>query len=75
MFYVYSGYIGPDNYDQSSGPTYKLLKFKTAEEVIKFKKEFDEQLDEYCGHVLFTVIEGEERKVEPIKVVTEWTLV
>lgn len=32
MFYVYHGYVSPDNYDSTYTPTYKLSEFQTEQE-------------------------------------------
>ena len=76
MFYVYSGYLSPDNCDQSSGPTYTLREFNTPEQVTEFKRKFEEETrGDYYGQRIFRVIEGKERKVQAIEVVKDWRLV
>ena len=77
MFYVYSGYLSPDNYDQSSrGPTYSLREFNTPEQVTEFKRKFEEETrGDYCGQRIFRVIEGKERKIQAVEVDKDWRLV
>lgn len=74
MFYVYSGYVSPDNYDSSEGPTYQLNSFKTEEELINFKMEFEENLNNDCYNVEFRIIEGKELSLTPVEKVTSWKL-
>jgi hypothetical protein len=74
MFYVYHGYVSPDNYDSSTSPTYKLSKFATEEAVIKFKSEFDQDIHAECTNVVFRVISGKEMSLEPVETVTTWKL-
>jgi hypothetical protein len=74
MFYVYYGYVSPDNCDTSDGPTYLLEEFNTEEEVIAFKEEFEENLNDETSHVIFRVIKGKELSVEPVEKVTTWKL-
>lgn len=74
MFYVYHGYVSPDNYDASNGPTYVLDEFSTEEEVIAFKEEFDSNLNDETSNVIFRVIKGKELSVEPVEKVTTWKL-
>ncbi len=75
MFYVYWGYCSPDNYDASEGPTYKIKECETAEEVVAFRKEFEEDyLHDECSNVIFRVFEGEERSLKPKKVVETYEL-
>lgn len=74
MFYVYHGYVSPDNYDSSNSPTYELSEFATAKEVIDFKTEFDENIHNDCSNVIFRVISGKEMSLEPVETVTTWKL-
>lgn len=74
MFYVYSGYVSPDNYDSSEEPTYKFDSFKTEEELIKFKMEFEENLNNDCYNVEFRIIEGKELSLTPVEKVTSWKI-
>ena len=74
MYYVYHGYVGPDNHDASEGPIFKLSQFENTEQVLAFKKEFDEGVHGDCSHVTFRVIEGKELELVPEKTVTVWRL-
>jgi hypothetical protein len=74
MFFVYCGYSSPDNCDSSERPTYEIKEFKTEEDVIKFKKEFDEWISNECSNIIFRVFEGTEKKIKPVKIITEWKL-
>ena len=75
MFFVYYGYVGPDNYDASEGPIYKLTKCDTKEEVIDLRKGFDSMVDrEDVSNPIFRVFEGEELELIPKKVVVDYTI-
>ena len=74
MFYVYHGYVGPDHYDSSEGPTHELTECETEQDVLDFKADFDIINTDECNHVIFRVIEGKERELEPKERVTEWRL-
>lgn len=75
MFFVYYGYVGPDNYDASEGPIYKLAKCETEEEVIDLKKGFDSIVNEgNVSNPIFRVFEGEELELVPKKVVVDYTI-
>lgn len=75
MFYVYHGYYGPDHFDSSDGPLYKLSSFKTISELEEFKEEFDEVVNSIpCSNIIFRIIEGKERKMKPVQVVTKWIM-
>lgn len=76
MFFVYYGYVGPDNYDASEGPIYKLTACATEQEVIELKKELDAEFDPSTdSNVIFKVIEGEERTLKPEQVIVDYKLV
>ena len=77
VYFVYSGYVTPDDYDASEGPIYTLNKFFTEEQVLAFRKEFEEETcdPEYAGNVIFTVIEGVERTIKPKEKVVSFELV
>jgi len=75
MYYVYHGYVSPDNYDCSEGPTYTIAHFGQAQSVIDFKKEFDEGIHDECSNVIFRVFEGEEKTLVPIETVTNYGLI
>ena len=75
MFYVYHGYVGPDNYDASEKPCYRLTEFQTAEEVAAAHQEFQEELPLEASNVKFEVIEGTKRHLVEKEKVTEWELV
>lgn len=75
MFFIYYGYVSPDNYDASEGPTYLIKECQTETEVTDFKKEFEEDyLNDDCGNVIFRVFEGKERTISPKEVVTEYII-
>ena len=75
MFFIYYGYVSPDNYDASEGPTYVIKECATSEEVAEFRKEFDEEyFPDECSNVIFRVFEGSERFLEPKKVVETYEL-
>ena len=69
MFYVYSGYVSPDNDDSSEGPTYSMKEFISKEEVVAARKEFQESICDDCSYVIFRVFEGIERRLVPKNVV------
>jgi len=75
MFYIYYGYVSPDNFDASEGPTYCIKEFRTVDEVLAFKKEFEEEyLHDDCSNIIFRVFDGRERTLSPEKVVTKYKL-
>jgi hypothetical protein len=74
MFYVYHGYVSPDNYDSSERPTYQLSSFHTEDEVIAFKEEFEAELHDECMKPIFRVITGREMSLKPVETVTTWKL-
>lgn len=74
MFYVYYGYVSPDNCDSSENLTHKIREFRSSEEVIAFKQEFEEELPRECSHVAFRVFEGRERPLLPKQVVQTYEL-
>ena len=56
-YYVYHGYVGPDHYDASDGPLYKLEAVDTAEEVEQIRKQH--LIDSADGdNPIFAVIGG-----------------
>ena len=75
MWYIYSGYVSPDNYDSSEMPCYTIEEFKTEDEVLDFKMEFDEGIDKECSHIIFRIFKGEEKKLEPVEVITKYNIV
>lgn len=77
QFFVYSGYVGPDNYDCSEyGPIFTINEFSSKEAVLDFKKEFDEETadNDECSNVIFRVFEGIERKIKPLQRVIEYDI-
>lgn len=74
MFYVYSGYVSPDNYDSSDRPTYTLTEFSTSEKVAAARAAFEDELNDECSNPIFRVIDGAERLLRPVSVVKEWAL-
>jgi len=75
MYYVYYGYVSPDNYDSSNGPTYEIKEIESKAGVIEFKKEFDEEMHDECANIIFRVFKGRECHLEPIEVVKDYKLV
>ena len=73
MFFIYSGYVSVDSDFES--PNYTISKHQTAEQVVEFRKEFDEEIDDDCANVEFRVFEGKERHLVPKKVVESFQLV
>ena len=74
MFYVYHGYVSPDNYDASESPCYELTKIENDTELDRFKREFEEKLSNDATNIEFIVVEGVERKLVPKETVTHWIL-
>jgi len=74
MFFIYYGYTNPDHYDASEVPMYNMKKCNTQEEVIKFKKDFDNCMCEGCSNVVFRIFEGKEFELIAKTIVTDWTL-
>jgi hypothetical protein len=75
MFFIYYGYVSPDHYDASECPTYQIKECSTTEEVVDFRKEFDEDyLHDECKNIIFRVFEGKERFLQPKKVVETYEL-
>lgn len=74
MFYVYHGYVSPDNYDSTERPTYQLSSFNTEQEVVEFKEEFEAELHDECMNPIFRVISGREMSLKPVETVTSWKL-
>ena len=73
---MYSGYVSPDNYDCSEGPTYTIDEFSSKEAVLAFRQEFEEATDnDECSNVIFRVFEGIERKIKPLEKVIEYDIV
>jgi len=75
MFYVISGYCGPDNYTSDNGPILALSVCKTPEEVEKLYADFRENCygKDKDQHV-FRIIEGRERNIKPVEKVTKYEL-
>lgn len=75
MYYVISGYCGPDCYTSDDGPVLKLTKCKTVEEVLKLRAEFEEAYhSRHTSKHVFRVIEGHERALVPKTVTTQWEI-
>ena len=74
MFYVYYGYCSIGNCDASEGPTYLIKECSSADEVATFRREFDEYLSKDCSNIIFRVFEGEERFLQPKKIVESYEL-
>lgn len=75
MFYVISGYCGPDNHTCNNGPILRLSVCKTSEEVETLYAEFREHCygRDNSKHV-FRIIEGRERNIKPVETVTKYEL-
>ncbi len=68
MFYVISGYCGPDNHTSDDGPLLEIAEYKTVDEVEAAYAEFLEDIggdddDGENSQITFRVIEGVERKM------------
>ena len=74
MYYVYHGYVNSDNYDSSEGPIHELTECKDEQAVLDLKEDFDLNAHEESSHIIFRVIEGKERQLEPKEKVTSWRL-
>ena len=73
-FFVYHGYVTPDNCDASEGDgPYRLDVCTTEAQVLKLRAEHEDRSDEASGPV-FRVIEGEEIAMKPMKTVETWKL-
>ena len=78
QYFVYSGFVGPDNYDCSEGPIYTVNEFVSKEDVLSYLQEFNEATDNVeCSNLIFRVFEGVERKIQPTKkvLVVEYGLI
>lgn len=74
MFFVYHGYVGPDNYDARNGPFFKLTKCNNEAEVLALLKKHDEELGSGPSHQRFRVIEGVAREIKAVSTVTKYKL-
>lgn len=74
MYYVYHGYVSPDNYDASEGPIFKLTECETEGDVLKLKEQFEQEIHAGCAHVIFRVFKGKELELEAEEKVTVWKL-
>jgi hypothetical protein len=74
MFYVYHGFTNSDNYDESEELIYTLTECETEEDVCDLKADFDINVTEESSRVIFRVIEGKEREIEPKEKVVSWKL-
>lgn len=74
-YFVYCGYISADHYDSSEGPIYELKTFHSANEMLKFRLEFDKLINyKNVSNVIFTIIHGYENKLRPIKMVSSYRI-
>ena len=73
-FFVVCGYCSPDNYTSNDGPVLELLEFDTTKEVEACYKQFKEETRGEASDLVFRIIEGRERKIEPVEKVTEYKL-
>lgn len=75
MFYVISGYCGPDHYNSESGPVLELNTYETASEVERAHEKFrEEAYGKDKDLQVFRVVEGRELKLKEVKTVTKWKL-
>jgi hypothetical protein len=74
MFYVYHGYVNSDHYDSADGPVHELTVCETEEDVLSLKEDFDLNAHEESTHIIFIVIEGKVRELEPKEKVIAWKL-
>ena len=74
MIYVYHGYVGPDHYDCSYGPIYKLTECKSSEEVCKLREEHKDCLGDDTSNEIFIIIQGTRKKLVPVESVTRWEI-
>lgn len=74
-YFVFSGYVSPDNYDNSEGPTYGITECNTKEEVLKLREEFDKGMNDECSYITFRVFYGDELLFIPKTRVVEFDLV
>lgn len=75
MFFVYHGYVNSDHYYSADGPIHELTECETEEDVLDLKEDFELNAHSESSHVIFRIIEGEERELEPKEKVTSWRLV
>lgn len=75
-FFVFHGYVTPDNYDASGGGgPYKFDVVDTEQKVMDLRREHEEALSNpEATHPVFRVIQGEELSVVPETRVETWTL-
>lgn len=72
-YYVYYGYISPDNCDGES-TTHKIEEFVTPDAVEEFYKEWLEELNNECSKKYFRVFHGKELFLNPKETVTKYSL-
>lgn len=72
-YFIYSGSINCDNY-KSESPKHTIDVVETEEEVIAAYKEFKENTRDDDVAVEFRVFKGEELKLTPIQVETDFKL-
>ena len=72
MYYVYSGYVSPDQYTAEDGPLYDIKEFRHSEDVLKFRLAFEDDIHDECSNVIFRVIEGRELSLTTKEIVTEY---
>ena len=68
MYFVYWGY------ESQEGTHYKLSTFKSEEQLLRFRKEFDEDFPDNMEYEkkVFRVIKGTELKLVPKTIVTHY---
>lgn len=75
-FYVYSGFVTPDNYDCSEGGgAYRMSTCLSVDEVNAMRLVFEQLLLEHgaeASHPVFRVFEGQELDMEPHTMVAQW---
>lgn len=74
MFYIYHGYVSPDNYDSSESPVYELTEKNTEQEVIEHYKEFLSEIYDECSNVIYRVIKGTELQLRPVEKITDYKM-
>lgn len=63
-YFVFSGYVSPDSYDCCEGNMpYNITEYNSKEEVLNFKKFFDEEISGECNNIIFRIFKGEELNI------------
>ncbi len=73
MYYVITGYCGPDHYTCKDGPLLELKVYTTSKQVEQAYQEFlSDSFGKDCDQQVFKVIKGKEVQLKPKEVVTVW---